>query len=294
MRAAVIGGDMRMIYAAEAFKDSSINVALAGFEKTKLHAGLDKSSLDVAVKNSDFIVLPIRPENNGYLNAPFSERDIMLEELSELVGKRPVFSGFADSIAVVFDSHVYDYSKREEFAVYNAALTAEAAVSIAIEEYSGAILGSKILVLGYGRIGRILSRYLRALGAEVTSAVRGDTARAWARVEGVNTTDYSSEEISDYVIIFNTVPSVVLDKDKVSRIKQDSIIIDLASAPGGVDKKAAENRGIKLIHALALPGKTSPKAAGEIIKDTIINIIKEENGGKDNLGLRDDGLLLHL
>ena len=50
------------------------------------------------------------------------------------------------------------------------------------------------------------------------------------------------------------------------------MLIDLASKPGGVDFSAAKELGIHAVQALSLPGKTAPRAAAEIIKNTIYNI----------------------
>ena len=285
MRIAIVGGDMRMVYAARGFIEEGAQVTLSGFDGLKMPFEIDTVSVEEAVSGSDIIVLPVRPPKDS---APFYMR------LGELSGGRPVFSGSADSIRGFFKGNVYDYSAREELCVYNAVLTAEGAVQLAMSEYVGSVFGSRVLVTGYGRIGRILCRYLRTLGVDVTVAVRSIQAEAWARAEGLNTCDYSLKELNGYDLIFNTVPAPVLSASKLDTVRPDSLIIDLASAPGGVDFKRAGERGLRAIHALGLPGKTAPKAAGRIIKDTIIKMIKEENGGKDYLGLRDDRLLLHL
>ena len=55
-----------------------------------------------------------------------------------------------------------------------------------------------------------------------------------------------------------------------------TVMIDLASAPGGIDIHAAKEHGLKVIWALSLPGKHSPYTAGKIIAQTIIQILKEE------------------
>ena len=68
---------------------------------------------------------------------------------------------------------------------------------------------------------------------------------------------------------------MVLDKSILERADPDCLIIDLASKPGGVDFSAAAKLGIKVIWALGLPGKTAPVTSGEIIADTVINILSE-------------------
>ena len=294
MRVAIIGGDRRMLYAAKAFLQDTDQVVIGGFDSAELPDHMVSLSVGDALEGADLAVLPVRPLKEGMLNAPFSSQQLPLSELAVLIGTKPVFSGDIASLRGMLRGALYDYTAQEEFAVRNAVLTAEGAIGLLVQQWEGAIFCARALVLGYGRIGRIAARYLRALGADVTVAVRRDDARAWVQAEGMHSCDYSLKEINTFDIVLNTVPAPVVNADCVDRIRQGAVIVDLASSPGGVDGARAEQRGLSFIHALALPGKTAPAAAGRIIKDTICHIIKEENGGKDNCGLCDDRLLLHL
>jgi dipicolinate synthase subunit A len=290
MRTAIIGGDKRMLYAAQAFQEAGAEVILCGFDK------MTNKSVDPALcaEDADMIILPVRPVDGGCIAAPYASRPIPIKEISEAIGEKPVFTGCADSVKGLLSGKVFDYAAREDFMIYNAALTAEGLLDVIGREYEGSVFRSRILILGWGRIGRIAARYLRALGAEVTAAARGSAARAWAVMDGVNAFDYSELELKSYDIIVNTVPALILDAAAIDRVSPHALIVDLASKPGGVDFDHARHRGIRTIHALGLPGRIAPLTAGRIIKDTICTIIKEENGGKDHVGLCDDGFLLHL
>ncbi len=294
MKTAIIGGDKRMLYAAKAFSDDGAEVAAAGFDNLQSLCDIRVMSVKEALKWADFSVLPVRPVDGGCINMPYAAEKITLHDFARMNGAKPVFSGFSESIANAITAPVCDYAAREEFAVRNAVLTAEGAVALLINEYEDSVSGAKALVIGYGRIGKVLSRYLQSLGAEVTVAARKPSDRAWIEAVGMAADNYSYKELSSYQIVFNTVPAPVLDAACIDRLRDDVMLIDLASAPGGVDFDRAGERGLTCIHALGLPGKSAPKAAGRIIKDTIIHIIKEENGGKDYSGLCDDRLLLHL
>ena len=294
MRIAIIGGDKRMLFAARELMLSGAQVKVAGFDTLVSDGGIHLATVAKSLKDADAVVLPIRPAAGEMLNAPFAAPEIPLRALGEAVGNTPVFSGNADAVSAYFTSLVRDYAAREDFLIPNAALTAEGAVGLLVNEYEGAIFGARILVLGYGRIGRILSRYLRSLGASVTVAARRASSRSWAVSEGLNVYHNSCEELKCYDIVINTVPAAVLKEAELRQMHPDCFIIDLASMPGGVDREAAQALNLTCIHALALPGRTAPAAAGRIIKDTILQMIKEENGGKDNSGLCDDRLLLHL
>ena len=170
-----------------------------------------------------------------------------------------------------------DYYDREEFKISNAVPTAESALAIAINEVPVTILGTTVLVMGYGRIGKTLCGMLKALGAKVYASARKCTDFAWIENNGCIPvhTDNIGNIISECKIIFNTIPKTVLGCEMLSRVSKDALIIDLASKPGGVDFELAKKAGINVIWALSLPGKTAPVSAGEILSDTILNILGE-------------------
>lgn len=294
MKAAIIGGDKRMLCAAKAFFDSGAEVAIAGFDDLHSQCEMQIMPIGEAVDWADFSVLPIRPLTDGVLNCPYAKEKLNAKVFAEMNGDKPVFCGNADSLGEYLRAPIFDYAAREDFAVKNAVLTAEGAIELLLRHYEDSIFDSRVLVLGYGRIGKVLSRYLSALGTEVTVAARKASDRAWIKSMGYHAADYSFKELNGYPIIINTVPAPILTAELIDTLRDDVFLIDLASMPGGVDFKRANERDLTCIHALALPGKTAPKAAGRIIKETIIQIIKEENGGKENSGLCPDRLLLHL
>jgi len=294
MRIAIIGGDKRMLFAAREFIRGGIQVCAAGFDTLVSDGDIRLTTVAESLADADTVILPIRPAAGEMLNAPFAAREIPLQALGEITGSIPVFSGNAEAVSAYFTTPVRDYAAREDFLIPNAALTAEGAVGLIVQEYEGAIFGAQILVLGYGRIGRILARYLRSLGAQVTVAARRASARSWAVCDGMSDYYNSNLELKYFPIIINTVPAPVIGDSELRRMHSECFIVDLASMPGGADRKAAQAMDITCIHALALPGRTAPAAAGRIIKDTILQMIKEENGGKDNSGLCNDRLLLHL
>lgn len=159
----------------------------------------------------------------------------------------------------------------------NAVPTAEGAIEIAITETPFTIHGSKSLVLGYGKIGKILSKDLYALGAQTYVEARKYADLAMIEGHGYEPLplDNLKDHIHEFDIIFNTIPSLILDDEILTKVKKDALIIDLASKPGGIDFDAAKTYGLKVIWALSLPGKIAPVSSGAIIKDTIMNIIKE-------------------
>ncbi len=172
-----------------------------------------------------------------------------------------------------------DITDRDDYAILNAIPTAEAAIMIAMEELTVCLWGLKILVTGYGRVSQVLCDRLTSLGGKVTVAARKNSDRAYAVTRGAESADI--RDLDDihpekYRLIYNTVPSTVIDRDFISRVRSDVLIIDLASMPGGCDTEALEERGIKWIHALSLPGRNAPETAGNVLAETVLKIIREE------------------
>ena len=130
--------------------------------------------------------------------------------------------------------------------------------------------------MGYGRIGKVLARLLKAVGSDVTVSARNTTDAAYIRALGyrfVNTEEL--REIRGYDLVFNTVPARIFDDELLKNTDRHTLLTDLASLPGGVDFEAASALRIDAQRALSLPGKCAPKAAGDIIKTTVFQIIEE-------------------
>ena len=175
------------------------------------------------------------------------------------------------------DLNLIDYFKREELTVANAAATAEGTVQVILEHLERSLLGSRCLVLGFGRIGKLLSHRLAAMGVRVTAAARRPESLAWARAYGYEAVDIGSLEphLAEFDVVVNTVPAPVLGETCLRRLEPECLCVDVASIRG-IDAAAAENLGLTCVWARALPGKLMPKTAGAIIRDTVYIIIKEQ------------------
>lgn len=272
----IFGGDKRMLFAAQAFEEDGAEVCAAGFDSLLSLGGISFCSVEEAAKRCDIAILPVRPVIDGALNAPFSAEKIEIPALMKAIGDKPVYTSCASQIKPCAAGEVFDYAAQESFILQNAVLTAEGAIGILLNDYEGSIRDCAVLVTGYGRIGKVLSRYLQALDARVSVAARGLADRRLARESGLIAVDYPQIDYSDYRVIVNTVPALVLDQKALKAMRGDVFIVDLASLPGGVDDLYAGELDLTCIHALSLPGKTAPLAAGTIIKDTIISLLSRE------------------
>ena len=281
---AVLGGDLRFVYLAGTLAEDGFSVITAGFDHTDLpHCVTGCTHMAQAMRGADFVVLPLPVSTDGEtLNAPFSRSRMTLDELADCVCPDQTVVGGQLSPALSErltekGARVIDYFAREELMIQNAVPTAEGAVQLALEELPVTLAGACCLVTGFGRVSKALCRTLLALGANVTVAARKVADRALAQTLGCDAVPIESlADVGAFDVIFNTVPAMIFGEETLRRLPKSTLIIDLASRPGGVDFAAAASLGLKTIWALSLPGRVAPKSAGIILKDTILNVLKEE------------------
>lgn len=282
----IVGGDLRIIKLANMLAADGNNVYAYGVEKAEELKGNSSiiicDKLADAVKNSEIIIGPIPFSSNGKdINSPFSDNQISIRELMHVINAKILIAGSItpEVYSLANDEYIeiIDIMKREELAVLNTISTAEGAIEIIIANTNKIVHGSKVLILGFGRIGKVLARKLIGLSAKVTCAARKDEDLAWIKTYGYDKTNINAigENLAEYDVIVNTVPHLILTEERLKYVKDDCLLVDLASNPGGIDKRAAKNKKLKLIWALALPGKVAPTTTAEFIKETVYNVLKE-------------------
>ena len=283
---AVVGGDLRIVKLVKMLAEDGNKVYTYGLEKAdelkeNSNIVMCEKLLDV-VKNTEVIIGPIPFSSNGKdINSPFSDKKISIRDLMHIINAKILIAGSITPEVYELANDEYieiiDIMKREELAVLNTISTAEGAIEIMISNTNKIIHGSKVLILGFGRIGKVLARKLAGLSAKVTCAARKDEDLAWIKAYGHIGTNINTigENLSEFDVIINTVPHLILTEDRIKYVKEDCLLVDLASNPGGIDKKAAKNKNLQLVWALALPGKVAPVTTAEFIKDTVYNILKE-------------------
>lgn len=161
------------------------------------------------------------------------------------------------------------YARREEYQIAIARLTAEGAIALLRPETG--LSGAHILLLGYGRIARLLARELQKAGALVTAAARSGEQRAWAEAEGIEALplDALSGALDRFDVIIGTISAPVLTEPLLALVRKDALLLELASAPGGIDAAAAHERGLRYIRAPGLPAKYAPERAAVILRDAV-------------------------
>ena len=285
---AVIGGDLRINYLAQMLAKNN-KVYLFGQKIIDQSANINLvpcNTLEEAIKNVQIVISSVPLTKDGInVYAPFSNNLITITDLIQKSSNKTLIAGsIKEDIynkAINNNIKLIDLMEQEDLTILNTIATAEGAICDIILNTSKNIHGSKILVLGFGRVAKVLAIKLSALNAKITCAARKDKDFAWMESLGFESTNINhlKENLGDYDVIVNTVPKQILDSTKLNYVKKDCLLLDLASKPGGIDKIACEDLGLKFIWSLAIPGKIAPVTSAHYIKNTIDKIIKE---GEDN------------
>lgn len=260
----VLGGDLRNFFLAKLLAKEKQEVKLYGFEKLENFKECEK--YDKMILSSDCIILPIPfSKDNRYLYMPFSNKDISIQEIGCYLENKTVFGGNIPQ-ELKEELHrkknqVIDFMQKEEFAILNAIPTAEATIEIILKNTKKILQNSNCLIMGFGRIGKVLTYKLKGLSAKVTCMITSEVEKAWAIAYGYTTITIKNiqnncTKLKQYDIIINTIPKIIF-KEELKEIKKETLVIDLASKPYGIDRKIVEQEKVNFIEALGLPRKIS-------------------------------------
>lgn len=286
----VLGGDSRQGALAARLATRAHCVRVWGLPRETLPEAVEHyADWRDAISGAHAVILPLPalPDGSRVGAAPsVSVEAPHITELLELVPDGVFLAGgkFSPAVKQLAEERgrpLFDYFESEELQLQNAIPTAEGAVQILMREVPRTVRGLAVAVTGYGRVARALSDLLLAMGAQVTVAARKSADLLAATARGCKTLRLSGADslvtlAEGQAAIFNTVPHWLFCEEVLCRMAKHSLLIDLASAPGGVDANAAAAHGIRVIWALALPGKYAPLTAGEIIADTLLSHMETE------------------
>ncbi len=254
----VMGGDERQQHLARYIKEKGFTV----YEKIKEQDPPPRWDADILI-----LPLPVS-KDQAHLFMPFCKEPYSIEEVGASFQGRLIFGGMLPRRS--YPCPAIDYYKNEGLLWSNAALTAEGAIGLAVGSTPFSLWGTPVLVLGAGRIGRILAMELKALGANVLVGVRRQESADLCRAMGIKARLYEDLPLGKFPLVFNTVPARVLERERLKRLPKGAYLIELASSPFGFDKEEAAEEGLIPIGAAGLPGRYSPKTAAELIGEIII------------------------
>lgn len=287
IRILFLGGDARQLEVIRKCVEMDASVSAAGFDKWETPLP-EVSLVELSAERLGSVEVLVLPtggcDEEGNMNAPLSSKPLQLlnEHLAALPPDCIVYTGMAKSylrsLCVGHSLKLIELLARDDVAIYNSIPTAEGALVMAIQNTDFTIHGSTSMVLGMGRTGFTMARVLQGLGATVRVGVRKQ--EQYARAEEMGWKPFMTGELLDHVddvdLIFNTIPSMILTAQILSRLPWQCVIIDLASAPGGCDFRYAEKRGIKAMLAPGLPGLVAPRSAGMIMANALLQSISDE------------------
>ena len=282
----VLGGDLRNVKLAGMLADDGNRVYSFGQDRSDeiLDDGrIEKcTSLKTAMEKAQVIIGPVPfSSNEDFINAPFAHDKIMIDDLMKSNKSKIFISGsIKDDLKKRLDEkymEVIDIMKRDDLAILNTIATAEGTIEVAIKNTDKILQGSRVLILGFGRVGKIVANKFSKMSAIVTCAARKVSDLAWIKAYGYNSLNinYMLYDLKEFDIIINTVPQTILRERELKHIDAEALIIDLASSPGGIDGKIAKSMGLNFIWALALPGRIAPSSSAKFIKDTVYTILEE-------------------
>lgn len=273
MKFYIIGGDLRNFYLYKQLLLNKEQVKICGFNKLEPNIN---SIYDITeIMRSDIIILPIPfTKDNINLNIQYSDTCIKIDGLLEyLKNKVIVACNINTSLKEKLEKQnckIIDIAKNEQFAVLNAIPTSEATIEIILNRRHKVLHNSNCLIMGYGRIGKVLSNKLKALNVNVTCLAMNMEEKSWCIASGYNiiTVDdikKQKEILKKYDIIINTIPKEIIT-EKLKEINKETLVIDLASKPGGINRKMVKELNINFVEALGLPRKICTRNISRIYK----------------------------
>ena len=276
MNISIIGGDLRIIRLAQMYARENNKVYTYGLEK--YFCGREEKNIIICenlqetIDKSNVIISGIPFSKDGHnINASYSDKVIKIEELEKKLSNKVFVAGGIPKEFYSGQTEIIDLLKNEKLTILNAIPTVEGTLKIAIDKREETIFESNVLICGFGRIGKILCDKFSALGANVYCVARKEADLTWIREKRCVPINYEQiKKIAKAInILINTVPTMVIDKEKLGYFDKNVLMIDVASNPGGIDKEYANLIGIKVITALGIPGKEMPKTAAKYIKEII-------------------------
>lgn len=280
---AILGGDNRQRELINELTQDGHLVHSHGLKDECTLCGLKNSLL-----NSKFVLLPMPVSRDGKkLYAPFSKRPVPLKNVlnNSLFKNKIIFTPGLSTTETKILSEVSNMNIilkycTEEFLVNNAKLTAKAAMTIAKEKLKiNNLTNLKVLICGFGRVGKALTLELKNKCKNLAVSARKEKDFLEIKKLGIQCIHTANiAGTSEYNLIFNTIPSPIFNEYTLKNtVNENTLFVDLASSPFGIDERLVKKTNINYVRALGLPGKYYPKESGILIKNSIFKIMKGEH-----------------
>lgn len=277
----VFGGDMRQIYIGDELQEAGYSVLRYGMcrEEGKVEDDTASSFFSL-LEHSQVLLGPIPlTKDQKQVSHGGNAKELNMEDLEkELEKGKLLIAGCIPARLQRKGFWLYDYMKDEALTVFNSIATAEGAIARAIGEGEGNLCRSRCLVVGYGVCAKTLASCLSGLKANMCICARREESRAEANTLGFDAISFEELDrcLKEFDYIFNTVPAQVLGKEELKQVKREAVIIDLASAPGGVDYEWAEGLGLHARLCPGLPGIYAPRASAKAMAEVVKKVYNQQ------------------
>lgn len=292
----ILGGDKRNIKLAQLLANENDIVYTYGLEKAEELKYIKNlkvcDTFEEMLNNTNCIIGPIPfSKDNTNVNMPYCKNNLTIQgcisKINEIqkteeiktTRKKLIVGQISEKTIQEANSNceIIDLMKNEELTIFNTIATAEGTIQVIMENTEKILQGMNVLILGFGRVAKVLARKLEGLQMKITCAARKDSDLAWIETYGYSSQNiYKLEDvISKYDVIVNTVPSIVISENELKNVQKEVLMIDLASYPGGIDFEQAKLKNVKAILASGLPGKVAPESSAIFIKIAIKNILSK-------------------
>lgn len=283
----IIGGDLITVEVVKKMaKNRKVHVfALEYAEELRDNKNIImEKTLQDAINASRIIMgpMPLTVRSN-YISTVYSREKIRADELRNMLIDKIFIAGNIWDVTreqlEKQNSVCFDVFKSPELQILSTIITAEGVLSIAIQETKTTIHGANVLILGFGKTGKMLAKEFKAVKANVFVEARKKTDLAWIDALGYNKIDLKN--LDDYLhkfdVIINTIPASILDNKKLSLLKKESILINLPILKETkIDIQEVNRLGIKYIWVSSLPQVVAPKTYADIIIKTVDSFLEEE------------------
>ena len=275
----IIGGDKRQKYLKEYLVGKGYDVSSYGL----FDWDDDTDRLKGIIDEESVVILPLpATRNDKTIIMPFSKREISIDRLMSILGKGNIVLGGmikGELLSRLRETEIpfVDYYDND-FIEKNAVLTAFGTLKILLEHIDFALPLGKYAITGYGRVAKETASLLTALSCDVTIFARNSSQRDDAMIKGCKAQSLSDlvTESRNFDIIINTIPCNIINEDTLQNMNKNCKIIELASAPYGLDFDTARKCSIDVVKAFGLPGKYTAKTAGEIIGKRVEEYLYKE------------------
>jgi dipicolinate synthase subunit A len=289
---AIVGGDRREQEIARCAAAEGATVRSFGFPwpTSGIEGVLQAKSAREALKDAHIALFPIPGiAADGALFAPSCPDRIVPDREMMASMRRPahVILGWADANlkghCEALDISIHEYEWDQDLMLLRGPAIVEGMLRVIIENTDITIHRAQVCMVGQGTIGTLATRALVGLGARVHVAARNRIQRAAAYAAGAE-----PHELTELVtvlptsdILISSVPAQVVDRRLLETMNSRSLLIDLAAPPGGIDRAAAQELGLKFIWARGL-GSRAPITVGRSqwsgIRRRVVDIVGAHHG----------------